>query len=113
MGKWHIHQQSAAGKWGWAVSILEGEWTAQEVLRIVEILDANINDSEPQPNVYTKESRNENHIMLYSVGHEAVTRAMCKAKEEVLFKHTLQLLGPKGEVVRVSALQCLNQYTKK
>ena len=104
MGERHIHQQSAAGKWGGAVSILEGEQTAQEVPRIVEILDANTNDSEPQPNVYTKESQNENHIMLYSVGHKVVTREMCKAKEEVPFKHTLQLLGPKGEVVRVSAL---------
>ena len=42
--------------------------------------------------------------MLYSVGHEVATREMCKAKEEVPFKHILQLLGPQGEVVRVSAL---------
>ena len=60
--------------------------------RIVEILDADINDSEPQPNVYTKESQNENHIMLYSVGHKAATREMCKAKEEVPFKHILHRL---------------------
>ena len=42
--------------------------------------------------------------MLYSVGHEAVMRMICNAKEEVLFKHTLKLAGPKGEIVRVSAL---------
>ena len=56
MGKQHIHQQSAAGKWGGAIGILEGEQTAQKVPRIVEILDAHTNNSEPQPNVYTKES---------------------------------------------------------
>ena len=29
---------------------------------------------------------------------------MCNANEEVPFKYTLKLAGPKGEVVRVSAL---------
>ena len=42
--------------------------------------------------------------MLYSVVHEAVTRMICNAKEEVPFKHTLKLAGPKGEIVRVLAL---------
>ena len=100
MGQWYTFRKSAAGKWGRAVSILEGEWTAQETPKILEILDSGINNYDLQPNVCTMES----HIVLYSVGHEAVTRTMCNSNEEVPFKHTLQLAGPKGEVVRVSAL---------
>ena len=104
MGQWCIQQQSRTGKRGRAVSILEREQTAQEISKIKEILDPNINDSDPQPNVNTMESQNENHLMLYSVGHETITRKTCKAYEEVPFKHTLQLLGPKWEIVRVLAL---------
>jgi hypothetical protein len=47
---------------------------------------------------------NDNIVDLYSVGHEEVTRAMCDAGTEVPFQHTLQLLSPQGETVRVSAL---------
>ena len=94
MGQWCIQQQSRTGKQGRAVSILEREQMAQEISKIKEILDPDINDSDPQPNVNTMESRNENHLMLYSVGHETITRKTCKASEEVPFKHTLQLLGP-------------------
>ena len=48
--------------------------------------------------------QNDNIVDLYSVGHEVVTRPMCNMGIEVPFQHTLQLLGPQGEVVRVSAL---------
>ena len=95
MGQQSIHQQPTAGKWRGAVSILEGEQTAQGIAKIEEITDPDINESDTQPNVHTKELQNENHVMLYLVGHEAVTRKTCKANEEKLFKHTLQLLGPK------------------
>ena len=70
----------------------------------MEIQDSDINNADSQLNVNKTESQNINHIMLYSVGHKAVTRAMCNANEEVPFKHTLKLAGLKGEVVRVSVL---------
>ena len=38
------------------------------------------------------------------MGHETVTRTMCDTGIEVPFQHTLLLLGPQGEVVRVAAL---------
>lgn len=41
---------------------------------------------------------------MYSVGHEEVTRLMCDMGIEVPFQHTLRLLGPQGEIIRVSAL---------
>jgi len=104
MGQRCIFGQSTAGKWGRAVSILEGEQTARETPNVVEIPDSDSNNSDSQLNVCKTESRNGNHIVLYSVGHETVTRTMCNAKEEVPFKHTLKLAGPKGEIVRVSAL---------
>jgi hypothetical protein len=47
---------------------------------------------------------NNNIIDLYSVGHEEVTRVMCNNGVEVPFQHTLHLLGPQGEIVRVAAL---------
>jgi transposase InsO family protein len=43
-------------------------------------------------------------INLYSVAHEEVTREMCNTGVEVPFQHTLLLLGPQGEIVRVAAL---------
>ena len=48
--------------------------------------------------------QNDNVVDLYSVGHEEVTRDMCNMGIEVPFQHTLQLLGPQGETVRVAAL---------
>ena len=48
--------------------------------------------------------QNDNTVNLYSVGHEEVTRTMCNMGIEVPFQHMLQLLGPQGEIVRVSAL---------
>ena len=47
---------------------------------------------------------NDNLIDLYSVGHKEVTRSMCDIGIEVPFQHTLTLLGPQGENVRVAAL---------
>ena len=57
----------------------------------------------PLDNVLNNTS-NDNVIDLYSVGHEEVTRTMCNTGVEVPFQHTLNLLGPQGEIVRVSAL---------
>ena len=70
----------------------------------MEILDPDINNSNSQFDVCKTEPQNGNHIVLYSVGHEAVMRTICNAKEEVPFKHTLKLAGLKWEIVRVSAL---------
>ena len=47
---------------------------------------------------------NENIVDLYSVGHKEVTRTMCNMGAEVPFHHNLQLLGPQGEIIRVSVL---------
>ena len=88
----------AAGKWGRAVSKIESTPAAQETssIEVIEVCS-------PAAKVLTTES-NDNLIDLYSVGHEEVTRAMCQEGAEVPFQHTLRLLGPQGEVVRVSAL---------
>ena len=61
-------------------------------------------DSMESPNVHKDTSKNENLIDLYSLGHESIMREMCNVGMEVPFKHTLQLKGPQGEIVRVSAL---------
>ena len=76
MGKRCIVGQSAAGKWGRAVSILKEEQTAQEIPKIVEIWDSDINNADSQLNVNKTESQKMNHIMLYSVGHKAVVKAI-------------------------------------
>jgi hypothetical protein len=47
---------------------------------------------------------NDKTCDLYSVGHEEVTRTMCNKGIEVPFQHTLHILGPQGEIVRVAAL---------
>ncbi|KAF8229203.1 hypothetical protein L208DRAFT_1177025, partial [Tricholoma matsutake] len=41
---------------------------------------------------------------LYSVGHVSVTEQWTPGKDEVPFKQQLQLKGPQGEIVQVSAL---------
>ena len=61
-------------------------------------------DSMELLNVHNNVSRNKNLIDLYSVGHETVVREMCNIGSEVPFKHALQIKGPQGEIVRVSAL---------
>jgi hypothetical protein len=88
----------AAGKWGRAVSIVEDMPAAQEPSsgELIEI-------TSPAVNVLSI-TTNDSIIDLYSVGHEKVTRTMCNMGVEVPFQHTLLLLGPQGEIVRVSAL---------
>jgi hypothetical protein len=87
-----------AGKRGRAVSIVEDMRTAREPtsVDVVEVLSPAVNVLNTVPN--------NNIIDLYSVGHEEVTRDMCNMGIEVPFQHTLRLLGPQGEVVRVAAL---------
>ena len=89
-----------AGKWGRAVSKVEDTLTARETemsnIEVVEVIS-------PAVDVLTS-SPNDNIVDLYSVGHKEVTRKMCDMGVEVPFQHTLRLLGPQGEVVRVSAL---------
>ena len=87
-----------AGKRGRAVSVVEDMPTAQ---RSASVERAEVSSS--ATNVLNIE-QNNNLIDLYSVGHEKVTRTMCDTGVEVPFQNTLQLLGPQGEVVRVSAL---------
>ena len=88
----------AAGKWGRAVSDVEETPTAQEKpdIEAIEVYCPAVNVINTEPN--------DNVVDLYSVGHEEVNRTMCDIGTEVPFQHTLRLLGPQGEVVRVSAL---------
>ena len=88
------------GKRGRAISIIKDMLTAWESPNVEVIKIAS-----PTVSVLTCITvPNDNISDLYSVGHEEVTRAMCNEGVEVLFQHTLCLLGPKGEIVRVSAL---------
>jgi hypothetical protein len=56
-----------------------------------------------EPNVPSTEL-NSNLIDLYSVGHTLVLKKWEAGEDEVPFKQELQLNGPQGETVRVSAL---------
>jgi hypothetical protein len=87
-----------AGKWGRAISIVEDTPTAQmsPEINTVKISSSDNNGLNMVPN--------DNLIDLYSVGHEKVTRAMCDTGVDVPFQHMLHLLGPQGEIIRVSAL---------
>ena len=87
-----------AGKWRRAVSNVGDTPTAREMSN-VEVTEVYC----PAVNVPNTASNN-NTADLYSMGHEEVNRAMCDRGSEVPFQHTLRLLGPQGEVVRVSAL---------
>jgi hypothetical protein len=85
------------GKQGRAVSFIEEMLAAQELdVDAVEIISLDVNVSNASPN--------NNIVDLYLVGHEEVTRVMCNRGVEVPFQHTLHILGPQGEIVRVSAL---------
>lgn len=88
-----------AGKRGRAVSVIGNTPTAREPSNR-DVVD---HTSSPAVDVPTTVP-NDNLVDLYSVGHEEVTREMCDLGIEVPFQHTLQLLGPQGEIVRVSAL---------
>jgi hypothetical protein len=96
MVEWRLNR--TAGKWGRAVSKVEDTQAARETtnIEVVEVISPAIH----VPNTV----HNDNISDLYSVGHEEVTRLMCDKGIEVPFLHMLHLLGPQGEVVRVSAL---------
>ena len=87
-----------AGKRGRAVSVVEDTPMAQESpnVEVVEITSPTIS--------VLSTTQNNNIVDLYSVGHKEVTRVMCDKGVEVPFQHTIRLLGPQGEIVRVSAL---------
>jgi hypothetical protein len=55
------------------------------------------------PNV-TNDKHNVNLIDLYSVGHVSVLEQWKPGRDEVPFKQLLQLKGPQGEIVHISAL---------
>ena len=85
------------GKRRRAVSRIEEMPAAQEPdVEVVEVIS-------PAANVLNISS-NDSIVGLYSVGHEEITRTMCEKGVEVPFQHTLHILGPQGEIVRVSAL---------
>jgi hypothetical protein len=88
----------ASGKWGGAVSLVENTPTAQEPAseEVIEVISPAVNVHNATPNY--------NVVDLYSVEHKEVTRAMCDVGTEVPFQHTLFLLSPRGEIVRVAAL---------
>jgi hypothetical protein len=71
---------------------------AQELqnVEVVEITSPALNVLDTMPN--------DNLIDLYSVGHKEVSRSMCDIGIKIPFQHTLTLLGPQGENVRVAAL---------
>ena len=96
MVKWRVDRTT--GKWGRAVSNIENTPAAQETssIEVIEVCSPAVNVINTVPN--------DNLIDLYSVGHKEVTRAMCDKGVEVPFQHTLRLLSPQGEIVRVSAL---------
>ena len=96
MVKWRVDRTT--GKQGRAVSNIENTPAAREPtnIEVIEITSPAIN--------VPSTAQNDNIIDLYSVGHEEVMRAMCNTGIEVPFQHTLCLLGPQGEIVRVSAL---------
>jgi hypothetical protein len=90
------HRSSrAAGKRGRAVSVVEDTPAAQEPID-VEVASPAV--------AVLNTMQNDNIFDLYSVGHEEVTREMCDRGEEVPFQHSIQIIGPHGEIVRVTAL---------
>src|ERR1700679_3064121 len=72
------------------------------MLKIEEITE--IEDTSPTLDVdMDTVLTNDNVIDLYSIGHEE-TEELRTMGVEVPFKHTLQIKGEQGEVVRISAL---------
>ena len=88
------------GKWRRAVSVIEDTQAARETsnIEVVKVISPAVDHD------VLSTTQNNNIIDLYSVGHEEVTRVMCDSGVEVPFQHTLHLLGPQGEIVRVAAL---------
>ena len=96
MAKHGVYRTS--GKQGGAISNIEGMLMAWETpdIEVIKVCS-------PAINVINTVSNN-NIVDLYLVGHEEVTRQMCNIGVELPFQHTLQLLGPQGEIIRVAAL---------
>ena len=92
------HRVDGSGKWRRAVSVVEDTQAAREMSNkdVVEIIS-------PAVDVLST-TQNNNIVDLYSLGHKEVTRTMCDTGVEVPFQNTLHLLGPQGEIVRVTAL---------
>ena len=90
--------EQPAGKRARAVSSVDDTPAARESssVEVVEVISPAVD--------VCNTVQNDNIVDLYSVGHEKVTREMCNKGSEVPFQHTLRLLGPQGEVVRISAL---------
>jgi hypothetical protein len=64
----------------------------------------NTNPAVDDSTVPSTHDSNTDLINLYSVGHMSVCEQWKEGRDEVPFKQTLQLKGPQGEIVRVSAL---------
>ena len=111
-----MEREHAAGKRGGAVSVEEeqaapiteeegctskrGGAAAEGVEEIAETEEL----ISPETLVHTS-STNMTIFDLYEVGHEKVTRQICKDKgTEIPFAHQIKIHGPQGEIVRVSAL---------
>ena len=96
MAEYRINR--TAGKCGRAVSIVGDVPAAREPssVEVVEIIS-------PAVSVLST-TQNDNIVDLYSVGHKEVMRTMCDRGVKVPFQHTIHLLSPQGEIVRVSAL---------
>jgi hypothetical protein len=70
---------------------------AKESVEVEELISPEtvVNTSSPNMTIFD----------LYEVGHEKVTRKICKNSEtEIPFAHQIKIHGPQGEIVRVSAL---------
>jgi hypothetical protein len=64
----------------------------------------NTNPAVDDSTVPSTHDSNTDLINLYSVGHMSVREQWKEGRDEVPFKQTLQLKGPQGEIVQVSAL---------
>lgn len=95
-----IRGQHTAGKWGRAIGIDEEQTAPKPHIEEMDSTNPAANDS----TVPSTHDNNTDLIDLYSVGHVSVHEQWKKGKDEVPFKQTLQLKGPQGETVRVSAL---------
>jgi hypothetical protein len=92
-------EQCTAGKWGRAVCLDEELAAPSARIEELDCIDAAV----VGPNVPNDE-QNVNLIDLYSVGHVSVLEQRKAGGDEVPFKQMLQLKGPQGETVHISAL---------
>jgi hypothetical protein len=94
-----VQRQCKPGKQGRAVNLVEEPVAPSTPIMEVDCTDTTV----AEPNVPSTEL-NTNLIDLYSVGHTLVLKKWEAREDEVPFKQELQLNGPQGETVRVSAL---------